>query len=299
MAAMSVAFRKSLEAHVIRPNELRLALMLCLDTFDQGFTEGKITLDEWARRMDLRDSKGLRPDKVATLLKTLNELGLVDVNPAQATFEPRPDADLWPRARLLRARAISTPSAEGSSAPAAAELALRDERELPEAMNQLSRELAIGQAPAAAAATSSDFSDDRRRNPTNTVSSEKSDDAVQRLTFNRLNVETNKRLTLGASEKSDDACQPGRDRGELVRQMRKLVRDFVGDEDFFRCWDRAYYVWENLERVEQLERSYNYFTAGVRSGEITVKTTRGAGLWSQVQIDWRKYSRDQAEKAAQ
>jgi len=279
------------------PNELRLAHMLCLDTFDQGKTQGMIRLDEWARRMNLRDSKGLRPDKVATLLNTLKDLGVVDVNAAQATFEPRPDADLWSRARITRARAISTPSAEGSSAPAAAELALRDERPLPEAMNELSREKAIGQATAVASSEKSDES--RRRNPTGGASSEKSDDTVQRLTFNRLNVETNKRLTLGASEKSDDADRPEQDRIELVRKMRKLVREFVGDEDFFRCWDRAYYVWENLERVEQLERSYNYFTAGVRSGEITVKSTRGAGLWSQVQIDWRKFSREQAEKAAQ
>jgi hypothetical protein len=282
-AAMSVAFRKSLEAHNMRPNELRLAHVLCLDTFDVGKTQGNIVLDDWAKRMNLKDSKGLRPDKVATLLKTLNELGLVDVNPAQATFEPRPDADLWPRARITRARAIYAPTGATTADPAAAELALRDERELPEALTELSRELATRQVQAAAAAQSSEKSDEsRRRNPTQALSSEKSDEPVQRLTFNRSNVSTNKRLTLRASDKSD---------GELVDGIRERVRHFVGENDWHRFWARAGYLWENVDRVRSLENSLDYLAAGVKTGEVNIRSTNGAALWSQAQIDWRHFQK--------
>lgn len=193
--AMSRRFREGLlrlkRDGALKPNEFDLAELLCQHTFDVQQPGGRIDFDFWAKLLNLKDSKGYRPDQAEKLFQTLTELDIVDVNDAQATFEPRPDSSIWLRACAMRARALSPQrDAEG-------ELPLRDERPLPEALNELSREAALAQ-PASCSqpseksddAASGKLPDGRRRNPTtqetrekprDAVSSEKSDDAPLRL----------------------------------------------------------------------------------------------------------------------
>lgn len=81
---------------------------------------------------------------------------------------------------------------------------------------------------------------------------------------------------------------------ERCEGLKARVRKFVGEDDFFRHWDRAGYLWREPERMELLERSLNYLVAGVRSGEVWVRTSNGRALWSQVQCDWREFQQGKA-----
>lgn len=275
---LSRMFREALLGYELMPNELKLGQIFCLETFDVGRAVGLVALREWAAWLGLRDSKGLRPDKCAALVNTLNSLGIVDVNCAQGTFEPRPDASLWSRTRAFRVRAFSTET--GGSA----ELPLRAQRELPEALSELARDNAQTQG----------VGEIRRH-----LSSEKSADVspnIRSLTFKRFNVETNKRLERctpdrhGPSEKSAGASRTGDSEGASTKAIWQRVREFVGEADFRAHWEKAGYLWSNPERVALLEGSLNYVAAGLKSGEIIIKTTRGATLWSTSQIHWRQHN---------
>lgn len=265
---LSRVFREGLLAYDLMPNEFRLAQLLCLDSYDAGQAVACVRLLDWAGWLGLRDSKGVRRDKCAVLLETLNSLGLVHVNAAQGTFEPRPDASLWSRARALRARASSA-SIDGRSA----ELPLRTEPLLEEALSELARDRASAQSPMPRVGG-------EIRRPESAEKSAAGLLPVQRSTFNRLNVETIKRVTLDhASEKS----------AASTKEVWQRVREFVGERDFREHWEKAGYVWSNPERVAVLAGALAYVAAGVKSGEMMIKTTRGAALWSQAQIDWRKH----------
>lgn len=283
MAACSRAFRAGLlECYLegtLRPTELALGLVLCEGTFDAGRARGFIRLDDWARRLGLIERKGLRTDKCGLVLKTLNTLGAVDLNAAQGTFELRPDADLWSfRARSHRARAFS-------NGAAAAELPLRCERPLSEQLSQDARDRAArgeqpvnnrgGPSAEKSADTSGDFAD---------TSAEKSADATH-ITFKRLTfcTENVQRLERSASAKSADA-----ESGDV----RAAVRRWVGEADWARHWARADYLWANPARVARLAGSLRYLAAGVAEGTVAIRSTRGAALWSQAQIDWRRAARE-------
>ncbi len=302
-AAMSCSFRTGLgelasgrEGIKLRPNELRLGYQICLETFDAGLESGRCTdedLDRWARLLNLKDSKGFRGDKVASILNTLKDLGIVDINPGQGTFEPRPHPQVWLRARAMRAREFT--GAVSSHAP---ELQLRAERPLSEALSELSREAATGQTSTGATpAVSSDKSDEtqgspselRRINPTTqqspdfaakTASSEKSDDsggtrARERLTCTRLE-EVQKTFKRSASSEKSDEPDPRR-----RHRVQERVRSFVGLEDWARkgSWGSAYYVWNSGEAIDRVERVLNYVLAGLQDKSIKVEKTPGACLW--------------------
>lgn len=302
---LSNAFRDHLLDYDLSPNEYRLAQLLCLETFDQGRPAGRIALERWADRLALRDAKGPRPDKCAAILNNLKALGVVDVNAAQGTFEPRPDAVVWSRARAYRARANPEPPAQTP------ELELRDVRELPEMISALNRQAALGGeqpgdnvagksrrsspkaadvSPAKAAGTEvPDFQ--ANAGDTNGTVRTLSVQRSETLTFNRLNVSTNKRLTLGTPGPGAGCC-------EQVEQVRGDVRDFVGAVDFGHRWDTPKvegYLWRDPERVEALAATLRYVLAGIASGEIIVRTSRGAYLWSAAQIHWRQRSKERAQ----
>lgn len=158
--ALSRAFRGALLGYDLRPNEFRLGQVLCSETYDAGRVRAPVRLAAWAGWLDLRDAKSLRPDKCAALLTTLHELGVVAVSQAQGTFEPRPDAELWSRARAFRARAV---------AGDAAELPLQCEPLLAEALSEVAREKALAGAqrgPVLASAKSADGVGEIRRRGT-------------------------------------------------------------------------------------------------------------------------------------
>jgi hypothetical protein len=134
--ALSRCFRSGILVYDLLPTEERLAHLLCLHTFDRGHHAGRVDLDAWSRRLGFRDARGLRPDKAERILKTLVELGIVDVNQAQGSFELRPDAAGWSRLRGLRSDWQPDLSEGG-------ELPLREERLLSEAISENSREKAL------------------------------------------------------------------------------------------------------------------------------------------------------------
>lgn len=105
----------------------------------------------------------------------------------------------------------------------------------------------------------------------------------------RLSVETLERLNVnGARARLPDS---GNDE---AGSLQERIRKFVGDDDYAFHWERAHYLWRDPERLLQLRRSVNYFLAGVRSGEVKVKTNNGRALWSQAQTDWERYQREKA-----
>jgi len=137
-------FRAGLLDYDLRPNELRLALVLCEASFDAGEVKAPVNLRGWAVRLELRDGKGYRVDHSRRLFDELQALGIVAVNAAEAMFELRPDAGGWSRVRSLRTRQ----PAAGESSENSDDLPLRDVRELDEALSSDNRANALA-APVA------------------------------------------------------------------------------------------------------------------------------------------------------
>lgn len=82
------------------------------------------------------------------------------------------------------------------------------------------------------------------------------------------------------------------DNVQRLNVVRAAVQAFVGENDYAQWWERRKYLWENMDRVESLERSLRYLRAGVESGEVVIRTNRGRTLWDQAQRDWRESSRE-------
>ena len=129
-------FRESLEDYDLLPTELRLLLHLCLETYDQGLIRGRVDLPGWAAKLRMREAKGLRVDKCERVFKSVCDLGIVDLNAAQATFELRPDPSSWSNVRAFYG--VSKQETE---------LTLCAERQLSESLSELSREKALLGAP--------------------------------------------------------------------------------------------------------------------------------------------------------
>jgi hypothetical protein len=121
--------REGLLAVDLSPTQRNLAGLLVLESFDKDVVKGQVDLADWARRLRVRDARGVRPDKLQPVLKALVGLGLVNWNRTEGSFELRPAAEGW-------------------LAPRQGALGLRQERELDEAMCGLSREKVLGAAPA-------------------------------------------------------------------------------------------------------------------------------------------------------
>jgi hypothetical protein len=135
--AYSRHLRRGLEDYELLPTELRLLHRLCLETFDAGEIRGRVALERWTAKLRMRDAKGLRVDKCERVFKSLCDLGIIDLNAAQGTFELRPDPLTWSRVRALY----------GTVKPES-ELPLCAERPLSESLSELSREKALSGVPA-------------------------------------------------------------------------------------------------------------------------------------------------------
>jgi hypothetical protein len=84
------------------------------------------------------------------------------------------------------------------------------------------------------------------------------------------------------------------------RSLRERVRAFVGEEDHAAYWARdnaRQWVAGDLfrtadlflePRAKVLEASLNWCAAGVHTGEVKVKTSRGAMLWNEFQRAWER-----------
>lgn len=128
--------RQAIIDYDLLPTEIRLLMLLCLETFDAGLIGDQVALQRWAEKLRMRDAKGLRVDKCEKVFKTLVDLGIVDLNATQATYQIRPDPLTW-----SRVRALYGPRKTES------ELQLCAERPLSESLSELSREKALGGVP--------------------------------------------------------------------------------------------------------------------------------------------------------
>jgi hypothetical protein len=77
---LSNRFREGLSLYDLKPQEERLAHVMCLDSLDRGLTSAALDLKKWARRL------GLRPDKCEPLVQELHSLHVADVNRGQGTY---------------------------------------------------------------------------------------------------------------------------------------------------------------------------------------------------------------------
>ena len=141
----SRVMRDGLANYDLKPREYWLAQVLVLETYDQvdatgapaPVAIGRLRLEDWARRSGYDDAKGPRVDKLVGVLKALVDLGIVDVNWVEGTYEPRPAAESWSRLKALRAKPRCLPL------EAQRILNLGAERPLSSALAEVSRERAL------------------------------------------------------------------------------------------------------------------------------------------------------------
>lgn len=82
-----------------------------------------------------------------------------------------------------------------------------------------------------------------------------------------------------------------------VEALRIKIRAFVGEEDFVARWQEKHWLWDDLNRVACLGKTFEYVEAWVRNGEIKIRKTRGACLWHYHQRDWEKFNAPRAHAA--
>src|ERR1035441_7411749 len=128
----------------LKPQEFWLAHLLVLESYDRRDAAGrparvpwgKLSLEDWAARGGFRDNKGTRCDKLRPVLESLAQLGIVDVNWIEGTFELRPSVESWSRVNGLRAK-----PRPGQTAQQVMELCA--DRPLSAAMAEVCREKAL------------------------------------------------------------------------------------------------------------------------------------------------------------
>lgn len=136
--ALSIAMRQAICLHTLAERELRLANWLILETYDRGEFAGRTNFHEWARVLGFWDSKSVRPKQCMQVFIELKDLGLLDWNQAEGTYELRPYQNHWTG---LRQRGLLSEPQKYQ------DLALRAERPLSEALSEVSREEALNRGP--------------------------------------------------------------------------------------------------------------------------------------------------------
>ena len=129
---LSVAMRRGLLIYDLCPVERDLAGLLILETFDQGRCRAPVRLEAWAMRLGRMSARADKLERLA--FKPLVELGLVDLNAGQGTYELRPNIETWSKLRAWRSHsqpANGTPDLSPALAVA---------RPLDEALSSWSRE---------------------------------------------------------------------------------------------------------------------------------------------------------------
>ena len=106
-------------------------------------------------------------------------------------------------------------------------------------------------------------------------------------------------LHAGADSRTSLPSSPQSSARSGNRSLRERVRAFVGEEDHTRNWacDTRQWVAGDLfrtadlflePRAKVLQDTLDYCEAGLRSGKVTVKTSRGAMLWFYFQRAWER-----------
>lgn len=137
--ALSVRMREALCLYNLKERELRLANWLILETYDRGQFVGVADFSKWARELGYWDAKSIRPKQCMEEFIELKNLGLLDWNQAEGTFELRPHHHHWTGLRLRGLLSEVEPKSK--------DLPLRAERLLPEALSEVSREQALTSGP--------------------------------------------------------------------------------------------------------------------------------------------------------
>lgn len=136
--ALSIAMRQALCLYDLTERELRLANWLILETYDRGEFKGRIDFRDWAQKLGFWDSDSVRPGKCRDVFIDLKNLGLLDWNETEGTYELRPYHTYWTG---LKQRGLLSESTRNQDLP------LRAERLLPEALSEVSRENALASGP--------------------------------------------------------------------------------------------------------------------------------------------------------
>lgn len=126
---LSTAFRDAILDYGCKPNQVRLLLMLCRETFDDNRLAGAVDLTKWGLRL------GIRSDKLEQgPWREVCDALIVDWNPGQGTYELRPDIRTWSRIVGL---------AHHKNLSAVQELPLVVSRPVSEALSEVSREAVL------------------------------------------------------------------------------------------------------------------------------------------------------------
>lgn len=137
---LSKSMREGLCLYDLKESELRLAHQLVLETYDCEQTSGKTDFHRWARDLGFWDAEGLRPRRCMRVFVKLKNLGLLDWNQAQGSYELRPpNQNNW--SGLKRRGLLSALKSSHDQ-----ELPLRAERPLSEMLAQTEREEALAAA---------------------------------------------------------------------------------------------------------------------------------------------------------
>lgn len=126
--AWSAALRAGMVAYGFLPTEVLLLLILCEETFDRNELAARADVPAWARRL------GMRPDKLRPVWEELIGIQVVDFNAAAGWYQLRPALESWTNVRALRVP---------RNLRAGAELPLKLERPIDEALSSMSREQAL------------------------------------------------------------------------------------------------------------------------------------------------------------
>lgn len=136
--ALSIVMRQAICLYDLAERELRLANWLILETYDQGQFKGQVDFHEWARVLGFWDAKSVRPKQCMEVFIELQNLGLLDWNEAEGTYELRPYQSHWTG---LKRRGLLSEAKRNQG------LSLRAERPLSEALSEVSRENALASGP--------------------------------------------------------------------------------------------------------------------------------------------------------
>lgn len=236
--------------------ERMLVLILAVESFAEGRDFGTLHLSAWEERLFK-----WRSNELKDLLADFQRWSWITVDVAEGTFRLAPDRlPGWGECFAMQLR-------EGA-------LPLLSVNDLNKIFAKVSQEASVRPPLSAVelAKLSQRLAEISHRNGTN---------GGNVPTFNRCDV---KRLNVVAAPPlmaapRGTAPHPG--------SLKERVRNFVGDKDWFakefwnggRGWRHQLFTDES----EALEGALNYCEAGLKSGEMRLRKTRGAMLWDEFQ----------------
>lgn len=128
---LSRQFRRSILAYGCKPNQVRLLLVLCDETFDANQIAGRVDLIKWGLALQMRADK-LQSGPWTEVCNAL----IVDFDPGIGAYQLRPDIRCWSRIMAGDLKNLSVIQ----------ELPLVGARPLSESLSELSREAVLKRA---------------------------------------------------------------------------------------------------------------------------------------------------------